>query len=65
MSLVTQGMGPSVSSVKYVMRAFHNVAPLGYVYWEVFDTPDTSATFAPYPLVELNDIVVIRSYVPQ
>jgi hypothetical protein len=42
----------------YVMRAYHTTVPIGFIYWEAFDDPDTAATFAPYPLIDLTDILV-------
>jgi len=65
-SLVTYGLGAAggAAVVNYVMRAFHTVFPTGHVYWTVPTMPDAIAAFAPYPLIELVDIVVIREYVP-
>ena len=45
----------------FVMRAFHTVFPTGYVYWTVPNVPDGAALLAPYPAIELNDIVVYRT----
>jgi hypothetical protein len=46
------------------MRAYHTVAPLGYVYWEVEDVADFTGTAlnVPYPAVDLTDIVVAYEY---
>lgn len=53
------------SDLGYIMRAYHTVAPIGYVYWRAeTDVPDTSATFAPYPLADLTNIMVVRGFVP-
>lgn len=64
MSLVTWGLGPGGGETKYVMRAYHTIVPIGYVYWTVEGAPDGTGAQAPYPAVDLIDIVVIRSYVP-
>lgn len=64
MSLVTYGLGPGGAEPKFVMRAYHTIAPIGYVYWTVDGAPDGTAAQAPYPAIELIDIVVVRSYLP-
>jgi len=45
--------------MNHVMRAFHTVFPTGHVYWTVPNAPDESAAFAPYPAIELNDLVIV------
>ena len=62
MSLVTWGLGPTASPFRFLMRAYHTFAPIGYVYWTVEDNPDTVGTLAPYPAVELTDIVTAYAY---
>jgi len=66
MSLVTYGLGATGGggAVSFVMRAFHTIFPTGHVYWTVANVPDSIAAFAPYPAIELVDIVVIREYIP-
>ena len=66
MSLVTYGLGATGggAALSFVMRAFHTVFPTGYVYWTVLNTPDATAAFAPYPAIELTDIVVLRESTP-
>jgi hypothetical protein len=64
MSLVTWGLGPGGGEPKFVMRAYHTVGPLGYVYWTVEGAPDSAGASAPYPAIELIDIVVIREFIP-
>lgn len=65
MSLVTFGLGPSGGSdPQYTMRAYHTVSPVGYVYWTVTGAPDGSAAQAPYPAIELTDIIILRSFLP-
>lgn len=44
----------------YIMRAYHTVSPLGFVYWEVTGTPDTSAAYAPYPSGQLTDTIIFE-----
>ena len=34
--------------------------PVGYVYWEVQGTPDTSGTYAPYSSANLSDIIILN-----
>jgi hypothetical protein len=46
------------------MRAYHTVGPIGYVYWTVSGAPDGAAASAPYPAIELIDVVVIREHTP-
>jgi hypothetical protein len=67
MSLVTYGLGPAGGGGGggggvYLMRAYHTVGPIGYVYWESPNNPDPTATLAPYPLVSLTDILVTAVY---
>ena len=62
MSLVTQGLGPGSAALQFLMRAYHTVGPIGYVYWEVTGTPDPAGTFAPYPAIDLLDIVTAYAY---
>jgi hypothetical protein len=38
--------------------------PLGFVYWYVYDTPDSGGTQGPYPPVNLTDIVVVKAVIP-
>lgn len=64
MSLVTWGLGPSGGGTSYTMRAYHVVAPVGYVYWTVEGAPDNAGANAPYPAVDLTDIVVFREFIP-
>lgn len=65
MSLVTWGLGPGGGGeTSYVMRAYHTVGPIGYVYWTVSGAPDGAAASAPYPAIELIDVVVIREHTP-
>jgi hypothetical protein len=65
MSLVTWGLGPSGGGDPiFTMRAFHTVFPTGYVYWTVSGVPDSGAASAPYPAIELADIVVVREALP-
>lgn len=64
MSLVTLGLGPTTAPLRFLMRAYHTVGPLGYVYWEVEEVPDFTGTAAnvPYPAVDLTDIGVAYQY---
>jgi len=64
MSLVTLGLGPTTAPLRILMRAYHTVAPVGYVYWEVEDVPDFTgtATNVPYPAVDLADILVAYEF---
>lgn len=65
--VLTQGLGPGGaggSTTRYIMRAYHTVSPIGYVYWSVDDAPDSGGTQAPYPPNELTDIVIARSFIP-
>lgn len=64
MSLVSWGLGPGGGEAQFVMRAFHTVGPIGYVYWTVFGAPDGTGASAPYPAIDLIDIVVIREFIP-
>ena len=65
MSLVTWGLGPGGGGeAKFVMRAWHITVPIGYVYWTVDGAPDGTGAQAPYPSGELQDIVVVREYIP-
>jgi hypothetical protein len=41
----------------YIMRAFHPATP-GFVYWPSPNEPDPLATLAPFPLADLEDIVI-------
>lgn len=59
MSMVTEGLGPAGNDPDYLMRAFHTVSPIGYVYWTVEVQPDEEGLLAPYPSDELTDIVVL------
>ena len=45
----------------FVMRAFHTVFPTGHVYWTVPTAPDGGGLLAPFPAIELADIVVFRT----
>ncbi len=54
----------AVNGPTYTMRAYHTVAPVGYVYWDSPGEPDDEAAVAPYPPGELTDIVVIREVLP-
>lgn len=65
MSFVTQGLGPNEPPLQIVMRAFHTTVPIGYVYWTVNVEPDAAAEFAPYPAVQLTDIVTAFVYPPE
>ncbi len=56
-------LGP-VAGATYTMRAYHTAAPVGYVYWESPGLPDEEAEHAPYPAVDLADIVVMREQLP-
>lgn len=59
--LVAYGLGAGGGGLAYVMRAFHTIFPTGHVYWTVEqDAPDAAADFAPYPAVDLMDIVILR-----
>ena len=65
MSLVTYGLGPGGGGGGggiFLMRAYRALSP-GYVYWESADEPDPLALQAPYPAVELADILVATIYV--
>ena len=65
MSLVTWGLGPGGGGeASFVMRAYHTVGPVGYVYWTVSGAPDSAGAQAPYPAIDLIDIVVIREFIP-
>ena len=64
MSLVTYGLGVSGGDASFVMRAYHTSAPIGYVYWTVQTAPDGTGAQAPYPAIELIDIVVVRQFLP-
>lgn len=44
------------SSIVYLMRAYY-LAATDFVYWAA-PVPDTSASYAPYPLINLADVVV-------
>lgn len=66
--LVTYGLGvggviPPAGSFSYLMRAYKFTAPTQFVYWQVEDAPDATATFAPFPAGELSDIVVVSEIV--
>lgn len=45
------------AKVIYVMRAYRTTS-MSYVYWSSVNQPDPTAQYAPFPLVELTDIVV-------
>lgn len=65
MSLVTWGLGPGGGGqTSYTMRAYHTVAPVGYVYWTVEGAPDDTGASAPYPAVDLTDIIIWREFIP-
>lgn len=63
MSIVTYGLGPTQAPFRFLMRAFHTSAPVGYVYWTVEDAPDTTGTApnVPYPS-NLIDIITAYAY---
>jgi len=61
-SLVTYGLGAAGAPLRFLMRAYHTIGPIGYVYWEVTGSPDPIGTFAPYPAVNLLDIVTAYAY---
>lgn len=66
--VLTQGLGPGGeggSEFRFIMRAYHTVSPIGYVYWSVDGVPDGSGDEAPYPPGELNDIVIARAFIPE
>lgn len=42
------------------MRAYHTVSPVGFVYWNAVGAPDATAKGAPYPALELTDIVCLQ-----
>lgn len=63
MSLVTYGLGASGGGGgAFLMRAFRSLSS-NYVYWVSENEPDPSAAGAPYPAIELSDIVVASVYV--
>lgn len=64
MSLVTWGLGPGGGQPQFVMRAYHTASPVGYVYWTVEGAPDGTGVYAPYPVIDLTDIVVLRELLP-
>lgn len=53
---------PEVAPLRFLMRAYHTVAPIGYVYWTVEQAPDTAGAQAPYPVIELTDIITAHEY---
>lgn len=63
MSLVTYGLGAGgAAPLQFLMRAYHTIAPIGYVYWTVENVPDTAGAQAPYPAIELVDIITAYEY---
>lgn len=63
MSLVTQGLGPGgAAPLRFLMRAYHTAAPIGYIYWTVENAPDITGALAPYPAIDLQDIVTAYAY---
>jgi hypothetical protein len=62
MSLVTLGLGPTTAPIRILMRAYHTEVPIGYVYWEVEEVPDPLGLLAPFPAVDLLDIVIAYEY---
>jgi hypothetical protein len=65
MSLITQGLGPGEPPLQFLMRAFHTTVPIGYVYWITNVEPDTTGAFAPYPALQLTDIITAFAYPPE
>lgn len=64
-TVLVQGLGFNATGSKFIMRAFHTASPVGFIYWYVYESPDASATQAPYSSGSLNDIVVVQAIIPQ